>query len=49
MPKNRTKQNLYEEAKDAKHFHMTTGKKLFKEKSDKLYAEYKKAGGKKKL
>lgn len=40
---------LYFQAKEAKHFYLTTSNKHFKDEYLKYYAKYKKAGGKRKL
>lgn len=41
--------DLFYRAREAKHFWLTSGNKNFKNEYLKLYAEYKKAGGKRKL
>lgn len=43
------KNNLWYKVTQAKHFYLITGKKVFKAEKEKAYAEYKKAGGKRKL
>jgi hypothetical protein len=43
------KNNLLYQAKEAKRMWLKTSYKHFKDEYEKLYAEYKKAGGKRKL